>query len=337
VTSNRAHRVVIVTFPGGQSLDVTGPAEVMSVATQLGANPPYRVDVVGPESGLLTLSNGMSVEVGGLGGVTGPIATLLGGGGVGVERLLEDQRSLGRIARLSARAERVVSVCTGAFVLAALGLLDGRRATTHWAASRQLARRYPAVDVDPEPIFIRDGRLWTSAGVTSGMDLTLALVAEDHGEKLARQGAQWLVLYLQRPGGQAQFSALAPAPRLGGRGLGGLRAWAAAHLDADLSVEALARRAAMSPRHFARRFAAETGTTPASHITGLRLERARQLLQGTSLDVRAIASACGFGTPETLHRSFRRHFGTTPGDYRARFAAPGAVPAPSVRRGHGNP
>jgi transcriptional regulator GlxA family with amidase domain len=206
-------------------------------------------------------------------------------------------------------------------VLAEAGLLDGRRATTHWASADALARRHPSVEVDARPIFVRDGSVWTSAGVTAGMDLALALVAEDHGAEAARATAQWLVLYLQRPGGQAQFSAHLEGPLPRRESLQELQAWMADHLDEDLSVAALARRAAMSERHFARRFQAETGRTPAHHVEALRIEAACRLLEATDEPIDAIARRCGFGTLETMYRAFRRRHGTTPARHRAFFAA----------------
>jgi transcriptional regulator GlxA family with amidase domain len=217
-------------------------------------------------------------------------------------------------------------VCTGAFVLAEAGLLVGRRATTHWASADALARRHPAVEVDPTPIFVRDGPVWTSAGVTAGMDLALALVAEDAGPEHAREVARWLVLYLQRPGGQAQFSAHLDGPLARRPALQDLQAWMAEHLDEDLSVASLARRAAMSERHFARRFRAETGATPAEAVERLRTEAACRLLETTDDPIEVVARRCGFGTVETLYRAFRRRHGTTPARHRAFFSASSSAP-----------
>jgi len=217
---------------------------------------------------------------------------------------------------------RTASVCTGAHVLAAAGLLDGRRATTHWATADRLAAAHPAVRVDADAVHVRDGDVWTSAGVSAGIDLALALVAEDHGDELARDVARWLVVHLARPGGQSQFSvalAVGPARRPAIRRL---QEWLPDHLDADLSVAALADRAGMSVRHFARRFAAETGRTPAEHVEALRVEAACRRLLELDEALPTVAAACGFGAVEALHRAFRTRLGVTPAAYRDRFRRP---------------
>ena len=210
-----------------------------------------------------------------------------------------------------AGARRTASVCSGAFVLAAAGLLDGRRATTHWARAEEFARAYPRVRVEPDRIFIRDGALWTSAGVTAGIDLALALVADDLGEPAAKRAAQQLVVYHRRPGGQSQFSALLEADRPGSR-FSPVLAWARERLDERLSVERLADRAAMSPRHFARAFAAETGMTPAKAVERLRLEASRERIEGGSEPIEQVAAHTGFGDPERMRRAFIRAFGQPP-------------------------
>jgi transcriptional regulator GlxA family with amidase domain len=240
-----------------------------------------------------------------------------------VENALTDTRLIGALRE--ARPRRTASVCTGAFLLAAAGRLDGRRVTTHWAACDELQKRHPEIQVDPEPIFVRDGDVATSAGVTAGIDLSLALVQEDAGADAARDVARWLVLFLQRPGGQAQFSAQLNRPPAEREPLRELQAWLPAHLDADLSVEALARRAFMSPRNFARAFRGEVGVTPARYVADLRLERARQELEQGALTVEEIARRCGFGTVETLRRSFRRRLAVSPGEYRQRFRTRGGT------------
>ncbi len=222
---------------------------------------------------------------------------------------------------LAERSRRVASVCTGAFVLAAAGLLDGRRATTHWGWCDELQRRHPAVTVERDPIFVVDGALRTSAGVTAGMDLALALVEEDLGPRVALDVARWLVVFVKRPGGQAQFSAQLAAQAADRAPLRDLQAWMADHLDADLSVPALAARACMSERHFARAFKAETGMTPAAHVEALRVERARLALEAGATPIDAVARRCGFGTVETLRRAFARRLGVSPSAYRNRFAA----------------
>jgi transcriptional regulator GlxA family with amidase domain len=313
--------VVIVTFPDAQVLDVTGPAEVFSVADRLGDEPAYDVLVASQQGGPVVTTSGIELATRALRAIRGPVDTVVVAGGNGSRDAIRDRALLGSVRRLAARSRRVASVCTGAFVLAEAGLLDGRRATTHWASAGALAARHPAVTVDAQPIFVRDGDVWTSAGVTAGMDLALALVADDLGPERAREVARWLVLYLQRPGGQAQFSAHLDGQVARAGPLQELQAWMAEHLDEDLGVAALARRAAMSERHFARRFREEVGVTPADHVEGLRTEAACRLLETTDDPIEVVARRCGFGTVETLYRAFRRRHGTTPARHRAFFAA----------------
>jgi transcriptional regulator GlxA family with amidase domain len=313
--------VLIVTFPDAQVLDVTGPAEVFSVATRLGVEPGYEVVVASAAGGPVPTTAGIELSSRRLQSLRGEVDTLVVAGGTGTRAAIRDRALVEAVGRLAGRARRVTSVCTGAFVLAEAGLLDGRRATTHWASADALARRHPAVEVDARPIFVRDGPVWTSAGVTSGMDLALALVADDHGPEAARSVAQWLVLYLQRPGGQAQFSAHLDGPLVRPGSLQELQEWLAEHLDEDLSVAALARRAAMSERHVARRFRAETGRTPADHVEALRTEAACRLLESTDEPIDVVARRSGFGTVETMYRAFRRRHGTTPARHRAFFAS----------------
>jgi transcriptional regulator GlxA family with amidase domain len=227
------------------------------------------------------------------------------------------------VRRLAGRAERVAAVCTGALVLARAGLLDGRRATTHWSACRRLADRHPEVTVEPDRIYVRDGDVWTSAGVTAGTDLALALVEDDHGPELAHSAAGWLVVFVRRPGGQAQFSAQLLAQPARTDAIAEIQGWLVDHLAGDLTVQALAKRAGMSPRNFARRFKEETGVTPAAYVEALRVEAARRLLESSELTVGAVAHHVGFTHAETLHRSFRRRVGTTPQQYRDHFRRAG--------------
>ena len=311
-------RVVIVAFPGVQTLDVTGPAEVLRVATKL--HPPgYEVRVVAPEEGPLRTSTVAIVPDSSLGACSGAIDTLIVAGGTGTRRAEDDDTLINWLRKAASRSRRVTSVCTGAFLLAKAGLLDGRRATTHWASCADLAERYPAVSVEPDPIFVRDGNVATSAGVTAGMDLGLALVEEDLGREVALEAARWLVLFLKRPGGQAQFSAQLAAQTAERQPLRELQAWIPDHLDQDLSVPALARRSAMSERNFARAFRRETGMTPAAYIEGARVERARIALETGDLPVDRVARQVGFGTAETMRRAFGRRLGVSPMDYRSRF------------------
>lgn len=225
------------------------------------------------------------------------------------------------IALAAPHARRVVSVCAGALVLAQAGLLDGKRATTHWQRLDQLERDYPAVRVERDPIYVKDGCIWTSAGASSGFDLTLALVEEDHGFDAARGVAQDLVLYLRRPGGQSQFSRYLAAQARSEGPIRDVQAWALENLAADLGVERLADRAAMSPRNFARVFARETGTTPARFVEGIRLEAARGRLEQGSESLDEVAVVCGFGSALNLRRVFERQLGVAPSDYRERFGS----------------
>jgi len=321
-------RIVIVTFPGLQPLDVAGPAEVFGGASDLvaewvdgrPANGAYEVEVVAETTApLSTRAGAYSIApVSTIDRCTGRIDTLIVAGGEGVLQAEKSDRLVDWVREAASRSRRVASVCSGSLLLARAGLLDGLRATSHWASCSELARRYPEVEVDPDPIFVRDGRVWTSAGVTAGMDLSLALVAEDLGEKVALEISRWLVLFLRRPGGQAQFSShmSAPAARAG---LREVQLWMADHLDSDLRVETLAERASMSPRNFARAFRRETGMTPGAYVETLRLERARQCLEGPPEQIDLIAVRCGFGTPETMRRAFARRLGVSPTEYRERF------------------
>jgi transcriptional regulator GlxA family with amidase domain len=227
------------------------------------------------------------------------------------------------VKRAAGRSRRVASVCTGAFMLARAGLLDGRRAATHWASTEELARRHPLVTVDPDAIFVRDGDVWTSAGVTAGMDLALALVEDDLGRKVALDVARWLIVFVRRPGGQSQFSSHLRAQAAEREPLRELQEWMAAHVDADLSVPLLAARACMSERNFARAFAREVGMTPAAYVEGLRVDHARVRLETTGQKLEAVARDCGFGTVETMRRAFHRRLGVGPADYRDRFQTRG--------------
>jgi transcriptional regulator GlxA family with amidase domain len=225
------------------------------------------------------------------------------------------------IRAASTKARRVASVCSGAFLLAAAGLLDGRRVVTHWDSCDELAAAFPQVHVESDPIFIRDDAVWTSAGVTAGVDLALALVEDDHGAQAARTIAKQLVVFVQRPGGQAQFSTQLAAQRPGRDTLREVQAWIADHLDDDLSLPVLARRAALSERHFSRVFRAETGMTVAAYVEAARIEAAQRLLESTGDGLDRIARTCGFGTVETMHRTFNRTVRVTPGEYRRHFSS----------------
>jgi transcriptional regulator GlxA family with amidase domain len=315
-------RVVIVALPDVQPLDVAGPAEVLSTAATVagGDTPAYAVEVVAPRGAPVGTGAGYALApAGALEDVRAPLDTLLVAGGSGARHA--DPAAVERVRALAGHARRVASVCTGAYVLAAAGLLDGRRATTHWNWCDDLQRRHPAIAVERDPIFVVDGPVRTSAGVTAGMDLALALVEEDLGARVALEVARWLVLFVKRPGGQAQFSAQLAGQTADRAPLRDLQAWIADHLDADLSIPALAARACMSERNFARAFKAETGMTPAVYVEALRVERARLALEAGGAPIDAVARRCGFGTVETLRRAFARRLGVSPAAYRNRFAA----------------
>jgi transcriptional regulator GlxA family with amidase domain len=318
-------RIVIVAFPGVQTLDVVGPAEVFSTADRLANGGEYDVEVVAASRDALETGSGLQLlPHRSLASVRGPIDTLIVAGGMGVARAQQDERLVRWIRSAAPRARRVASVCNGAFLLAEAGLLEGRRATTHWAACDELSRQFPDVEVDEDPIFVRDGDVYTSAGVTAGIDLALALVEDDLGAAVARDAARWLVLFLRRPGNQAQFSA-GPSWRPAERApLRDLQSWIADNLTADLSVAALAERAFMSPRNFARAFRREVGVTPAAYVETVRLERARAELEAGDASVDAVAAMCGFGTVETMRRAFQRRFDVNPAAYRSRFRTRGA-------------
>jgi transcriptional regulator GlxA family with amidase domain len=325
-------RVIVLAVDGTQSLDVIGPVEVFDAASQIvqAASPgpaprAYAVEVVTPGGGDVALSNGLRLSAAPLPGVSAraPVDTILVAGGSGARRSGVEDEAIAWLRRAAPHARRVTSVCTGAFALATAGLLEGRRATTHWAHCRTLAREHPGVAVDPEPIYVRDGDVWTSAGVTAGMDLTLALVEEDLGREVALEAARWLVLFLKRPGGQAQFSAGLATQSAAREPLRELQGWIAGHLDADLTVGALAARACLSERQFARAWRAETGATPAAYVEALRVEHARALLEdGQGVD--AAARAAGFGSAEVLRRVFHRRLGVGPSAYRERFRSAAA-------------
>ncbi|MFD9411377.1 GlxA family transcriptional regulator [Streptomyces sp. NPDC059989] len=321
------HRVVIAVFPDVDLLDVTGPAEVFALANrETAGRAGYQVRLAGPVAGAVRTSAGVRLltdvafdEVG------GEVDTLLVPGAV-------DMAEDGPVARIddtvvawlketAPHARRVASVCVGAHLLAAAGLLDGKTATTHWSTAAQLAADHPEITVDPDPIFVRTdrGRLWTGAGISACLDLALALVAEDLGEQTALSVARQLVMYLKRQGGQSQFSVPLSRPAAERRDIDELRLWIAENLDEDLSAPALAARMCLSERHFARVFTQETGTSPAAYVEAARIEVARRLLETTDGRLDRIAAAAGLGSAETLHRAFRRQLATTPAAYRRRF------------------
>jgi transcriptional regulator GlxA family with amidase domain len=324
MSQRKALAVWIVIFPDVQVLDVTGPLEVFALANRLaqGRVPRYAISVLAAEAGPVSTSSGLPIVAGrSLRQATGPVDTLVVAGGAGTRAAMQNPRLVAWIRRTALRARRVTSVCSGAFLLGEAGLLDGRRATSHWAVCDALQRRYPKARIERDPIFVRDGKVSTSAGVTAGMDLALELVEEDGGRDLALAVARWLVMFLRRPGGQSQFSVQLSAQLAERRGLRDLQGWIADHLGDDLSVSALAQRARMSPRNFARAFRREIGVTPAVYVEAQRVEGARRLLETADASVAEVAAACGFGRVETMHRAFRRGVRVTPGQYRRHFRA----------------
>lgn len=310
--------VVVVGYPGVELLDVSCVTSTLHLATRLGAAPGYRVVLLTPGGRPITCDSGLSLAgQGSLQRWTSAVDTVVVCGGLAHEDAGADPLIVPHVRRLAALSRRVASVCTGATVLAAAGLLDGRRATTHWLYADRLARQYPAVHVDPTPIHVRDGNVYTSAGVTSALDLTLALVEEDGGPELARRVARGLVTYLQRPGNQAQMSMFTATPQVRHDAVRAAVDVISAHLDADLSLGALAARAGVSPRQLTRLFVAHTGHTPARYVRRARTEAAAHLLASTDLTVPAVARRCGLGTGESLRLAFTAEYGLSPSRYRA--------------------
>lgn len=300
------HHLALVIFPGFQLLDAAGPIAAFEIAEQYRPGS-YALSVQAPEGGLVASSSGVKFAAEPL--AEGPFDTVMIAGGDGVRALMALGAIIDWLGRTAIR--RPTSVCSGAYVLAEAGLLDGRRATTHWSCTDDFAQRYPKVRLDADRIFIRDGDVWTSAGITAGIDLALALIEDDLGADVARKVAQQLVVHQRRPGGQSQFSALV---ELGGRTgrFADLMDWIRGHLAEPLTVERLAEQAAMSPRNFARVFTSETGATPAKAVERLRLEAARTAVETGRTPIDQVAEAAGFGDPERMRRAFLRAFGQPP-------------------------
>lgn len=301
-------RLDLLIFPDFQILDVAGPIAAFEIAARIvpGA---YELHLAALEPGPVASSSGVMLLAEPLSDA--PLDTVMAAGGDGTRQAKDCPATQDWLRAASARARRTTSICSGAFLLAEAGLLDGRRATTHWSRSADFARRYPAVTLEPDRIYVRDGDVWTSAGITAGIDLSLALIGEDLGEDVARAVAQQLVVYHRRPGGQSQFSALLEMGGQGGR-FSALIDWVRAHLAEPLTVERLAGQAAMSPRNFARAFTAETGMTPAKAVERLRLEVARERVEGSSDPIDGVALSTGFVDPERMRRAFIRAFGQPP-------------------------
>jgi len=299
----------ILVFPNFQLLDAAGPISVFEIAARLAGQPPS-IKVIAAAPGPVRSSSGVEMVARGF-KPAAAISTLIVAGGAGVDAAAACDKTLALVRAAAKRGVRVASVCSGAYLLAQAGLLDGRRATTHWRRTRQFLSIFPNVKWEPDRIFVRDGNIWSSAGITAGIDLALALVAEDFGEQIAQQTARELVLYHRRGGGQSQFSSLLELKAPEGR-FGPLLTWAREHLDAPLTVEDLAEQAGMSSRHFARAFIAETGTTPSKAVERLRIEVARQRVQSSSEAIERVAETTGFRDPERMRRAFIRAFGQPP-------------------------
>lgn len=299
----------VLIYPDFQLLDASGPISVFEIAARY-AKTDLGIKVMSVTPGPVRSSSGVELLARSI-KPYGAISTLIVAGGEGVTAAAKCERTIGFVRAMAARGARIASVCSGAYVLAEAGLLDGRRATTHWARTRHFLSAYPQVKLEPDRIFTRDGQIWTSAGISAGIDLALAMVAEDFGDDVAQKTARQLVLYHRRSGGQSQFSSLLELKAPSGR-FSALLGWAREHLDAPLTVEDLAERAGMSSRHFTRAFIAETGTTPSKAIERLRVEVARQRVQSSSEAIERVAETTGFRDPERMRRAFIRAFGQPP-------------------------
>ncbi|WP_206300187.1 GlxA family transcriptional regulator [Streptomyces mangrovisoli] len=310
--------VTVLVFPGVRLLDVTGPIEVFATADEFGGR--YRVRLVSPDGAdvVTAAGTGLSVDLPAA-QVSYDSDVVVVPGGPEWPSLIKDDALLDAVRALDARSRRTVSICTGAFLLAAAGLLDGRRATTHWRFADQLALRYPTVTVEPDALFVRDGHVMTSAGVSSGIDLSLALVEEHLGAETARTVARDMVVFMQRPGGQSQFSVRTRTPYVRQEALRQVLDAVAGNPSANHTVAAMARRAGVSSRHITRLFHDELGTTPARYVEEIRQEAAQALLELGDDPMATVARRTGFGSPESLRRAFVRNLGITPGAYRARF------------------
>jgi transcriptional regulator GlxA family with amidase domain len=299
----------VLVFPDFQLLDAAGPISVFEIAMRLAGNPPS-IRILAETPGPVRSSSGVEMLARGL-KAAGTITTLIVAGGEGVDAAAKSAKTLAFVRAMAKRGVRIASVCSGAYMLAEAGLLDGRRATTHWRRTRQFLAVFPRVKWEPDQIFVRDGDIWSSAGITAGIDLALAMATEDFGEEIARQTARQLVLYHRRSGGQSQFSSLLELKAPAGR-FGALLSWAREHLDAPLTVEDLAEQAGMSSRHFTRAFIAETGSTPSKAVERLRIEVARQRVQSSGEAIERVALQTGFRDPERMRRAFIRAFGQPP-------------------------
>lgn len=322
-------RIVVVTNPSAGSLEYMGPLQVFDEARlflEYSGRPDlaYSIEIVSTGTGAIYERKGLSISAPTpYHRVRGPVDTLLFQAVDENDECLRDERFIAWVAKMSERVRRIVSICTGSFILAEAGVLDGRCATTHWCACNDFRRRYPDVQLEPERIYVKDGHVYTSAGATSGMDLAIALVEEDYGSELARRVAQGLVMFLRRPGNQAQFSVQVSTERPDAEGAGEIESYIFDHLDGDLRVEALAERYNMSPRNFTRVFTRQVGVAPGRYVEQCRLERARQYLEETDEPLSEISARCGYSTPDGLRLAFDRNLGVAPRAYRKRFSSAG--------------
>lgn len=313
-------KVVIAGFPGVQALDVVGPYDVFTGASMLTGGG-YDVVFASVGDQPIATATGLAFVTAPLPDPADPIDTVVLPGGAGVDAARADAELVAWIKAVAGQARRMVTVCTGAFLAAEAGLLDGQRVTTHWAFAERLAAQFPAIEVDADPIFVRSSQtVWTAAGITAGIDLALALIEDDHGTEVAQTVARWLVLYLRRPGGQTQFAAPVWMPRARRDSIREVQEAIEAEPGRPHSIDDLARRAAMSARHFTRVFTAEIGEAPGQYVERIRTEAARRQLEETDDTVVAIAARCGFGTAETMRRNFLRRVGISPDQYRKAFA-----------------
>jgi transcriptional regulator GlxA family with amidase domain len=322
MSATATRQISILAFPRVQMLDVMGPADIFAEAAhQLGNPRAYRVQLIGTGPGEIRGSNGMRISVDtAIQTQRGRIDTLLVAGSPRVEEVAGQAEISAWLQRQARSVRRLGSVCTGAFLLAGAGLLDGKRVTTHWNSTDRLAARFPALQVEPDSIYVKDGNTYTSAGVTAGMDLALHLVEEDHGRDIALKVAREMVMFLKRPGGQSQFSAHLAAQTADKSVVREIQDYVLAHLGADLSVPALCERAAMSERNFARVFRAATGVTPAGFVEAARIDEARRQVEASDVPLKKLADSLGYGNVDGFRRAFTRRLGVSPNDYRKRFA-----------------
>jgi transcriptional regulator GlxA family with amidase domain len=336
--SQHSHQILLLAFPLVQSLDVTGPLEVFAAANRAmeedGKVAPYQITLAGPHKGPVDSTCGIPL-LASAGFLEQDLSadTVILAGGSGARECINDRSLIEKVRVICEQSRRVVSICTGAFPLAATGLLDGHHATTHWSRCAEFETQFPLIDLDPNAIFVSDGKFHTSAGVTAGIDLSLALVEQDLGCQIALEVARELVVFLKRPGGQSQFSArlTVQADMKDSDRFSELVRWVANNLHKDLSVEILSARLAMSPRNFTRRFLEVIGQTPAKYVNAMRIDAARRLLTDGEVPIGTVAKQCGFNTIETMRVSFQRYLKVSPQDFRDRFQSidvPGRIPGP---------